>query len=129
MKSPMVETLQRNGVYRPNESSTRGSRKESIMPAKRKNKSSDRPKQIPAPLDGTEEKVPATEDHNPRTNPAMRDGDSGRGNPSETAEDELTSDNDVGDAQAPGVPQGGPAGGAVGGTPAGKRAKGRSHTA
>jgi hypothetical protein len=54
----------------------------------------------------------------------MRDGDSAHGNPSETAVDQLTTDNDVGDAEAVDVPQAGPSGGAVGGTPAGKRAKG-----
>ena len=48
------------------------------------------------PMDGTDEQVVSADDHNPRTNAAMRDGDSSRGNPSETAIDELTTDNDAG---------------------------------
>jgi len=81
------------------------------------------PIEILMPIDEMEKQEQgSTDDHNPRTNPAMRDGNSSHGNPSETAIDELTSDNDAGDAETSGVPEGGPHGGAVGGTPAGKRA-------
>jgi hypothetical protein len=96
------------------------------MPRKQK-KSADQPHEMLVPMDGTEEEAGSMDDHNPRTNPAMRDGDSSRGNPSETAEDEPTTDNDVGDAETNEVPQGGRRGGAVGGTPAGKRATGGRH--
>ena len=93
------------------------------MPAKRKHESNE-PKEILMPMDGSEEETVSSDDHNPRTNSAMRDGNSSRGSPSETAEDEVTTDNDVGDSEATGIPYGGKRGGAVGGTPAGKRAKG-----
>ena len=56
--------------------------------------------------------------------PAMRDGDSSHGTPDWTAEDEPTTDNDVGDAIGPDGPYSGISGGAVGGTPAGDRASG-----
>jgi hypothetical protein len=86
---------------------------------------SKKPKEILMPIEEMEEReAGSTDDHNPRTNPAMRDGNSSHGNPSETAVDEMTSDNDAGDAETPGVPQGGAHGGAVGGTPAGKRTRG-----
>ncbi len=66
------------------------------------------------------------DDHNPRTSPAMRDGNSSHGNPSETAIDDLTSDNDSGDAEeASEPPYSGHSGGAVGGTPAEKRSSER----
>ncbi len=94
------------------------------MSAKRKNESSNTPEEILMPMDGSEEETVSSDDHNPRTNAAMRDGNSSRGSPSETAEDEFTTDNDVGDSEPTGIPYGGKRGGAVGGTPAGKRAKG-----
>jgi hypothetical protein len=94
----------------------------------RKHKRADEPHEILMPMDGSEEEAGSMDDHNPRTNPAMRDGDSSRGNPSETAEDEPTTDNDVGDAETDSIAQGGSHGGAVGGTPAGKRASGGRHS-
>jgi hypothetical protein len=63
------------------------------------------PREILMPMDGTEEQEVSTHDHNPRTDPAMRDGNSSHGNPSETAIDEPTSDNDVGDAEGHAPPQ------------------------
>jgi hypothetical protein len=49
----------------------------------------------------TEEITQTTPTHShqrsPMNDPSMRDGDSGRGNLNETAQDEMTSDNDVGD--------------------------------
>lgn len=94
------------------------------MSAKRKNQSSLEPEEILMPMDGSEEEVVSADDHNPRTNPAMRDGNSSHGGPSETAIDEFTTDNDNGDAGEAAGPYGGAGGGAVGGTPAGKRARG-----
>ena len=96
------------------------------MSAKRKNKSSQEPEEILMPMDGSEEEVASADDHNPRTSPAMRDGDGAHGSPSETAVDEFTTDNDVGDAGEATGPYGGARGGAVGGTPAGKRARGNN---
>jgi hypothetical protein len=61
----------------------------------------------------------------PRSDPAMRDGDSGHGNPLEYGDDGLSTDADVGDADSAQQPLAGHAGGAVGGTPAGKRSRGR----
>src|SRR5687767_9539522 len=40
---------------------------------------------------------PPTHQRSPRTDPDLRDGDSGRGNPLESGSDEVTTDNDVGD--------------------------------
>ena len=96
------------------------------MSAKRKHKSSNEPEEILMPMDGSEEETVSSDDHNPRTSPAMRDGNESHGSPSETAVDELNTDNDVGDVEVTGIPYGGASGGAVGGTPAGKRAKGGS---
>ena len=59
---------------------------------------------------------------NPNNDPALRDGNSGRGDVDWDAEDEVTTDNDVGDTIDTGEPLSGPAGGAVGGTPARGRA-------
>src|SRR3954453_12347139 len=59
---------------------------------------------------------------NPTNEPSLRDGNSGRGDPDWDAEDEITTDNDVGDTADTGEPLAGPAGGAVGGTPARGRA-------
>ena len=66
--------------------------------SRKQRKAAQRPHEILMPRDGSEAEAGSMDDHNPRTNPAMRDGDSSRGNPSETAEDEPTTDNDVGDA-------------------------------
>ncbi len=93
------------------------------MSAKRKTQSSQEPEEILMPMDGSEEEV-VSDDHNPRTSPAMRDGNASHGSPSETAIDEFTTDNDNGDAGEAAGPYGGAGGGAVGGTPAGKRARG-----
>lgn len=60
-----------------------------------------------------------------RTDPSMRQGDSGQGNPLENETDFLSTDNDAGDAFGDIEPEAGHAGGAIGGTPAGKRT--RSH--
>jgi len=96
-----------------------------LIMSKRKRQAEDRPHEILMPMDGSEEEqLVSADDHNPRTNAAMRDGDSSRGNPSETAIDELTTDNDAGDSQESEPPYSGPSGGAVGGTPAEKRASG-----
>jgi hypothetical protein len=65
-----------------------------------------------------------TRQRTPRTDPALRDGDSGHGNPLESGGAGPSTDNDVGDAAGAEQPLAGPAGGAVGGTPAGKRARG-----
>ncbi len=92
--------------------------------ANKKRRSEDEPQEILMPMDGVDEEIVETDDHNPRTNPAMRDGDSSRGNPSETVVDSFTTDNDAGDAQESGPPYSGRSGGAVGGTPAEKRARG-----
>ncbi len=53
---------------------------------------------------------------------SLRDGNSGRGDLDWDAEDEVTTDNDVGDTIDTGEPLAGPSGGAIGGTPAGGRA-------
>ena len=91
----------------------------------RKRKSPDEPVEILMPNEEMEEQETGpADDHNPRTNPAMRDGDSSHGSPSEPDIDEPTTDNDAGDAESLGVPQGGAGGGAVGGTPSGKRSSG-----
>jgi hypothetical protein len=66
------------------------------MSSRRKHRDPAAPKMIVMPMDGSEKK-PSLDDHNPRTNPAMRDGNSSHGNPSETAVDEITTDNDTGD--------------------------------
>jgi hypothetical protein len=58
---------------------------------------------------------------NPNNDPSLRDGNSGRGDADWDAEDEITTDNDVGDTLDTGEPIAGPSGGAVGGTPAGGR--------
>jgi hypothetical protein len=65
--------------------------------------------------------------HSARTDPSMRDGDSGRGNPYEydPGDAEPGTDADVGDERdAEHSGYGGHSGGAVGGTPAGKRSSG-----
>jgi hypothetical protein len=57
----------------------------------------------------------------PQNDPGLRDGNSGRGDVDWDAEDEITTDNDVGDTADTGEPIAGVSGGAVGGTPAGGR--------
>src|SRR3954462_9808044 len=59
---------------------------------------------------------------NADNDPTLRDATSGRGDLDWDAEDEVTTDNDVGDTIDTGEPLAGPSGGAVGGTPAGGRA-------
>src|SRR5947208_11626161 len=59
---------------------------------------------------------------NVNNDPALRDGNSGRGDVDWDAEDEVTTDNDVGDTIDTGEPLAGPSGGAIGGTPARGRA-------
>jgi hypothetical protein len=54
--------------------------------------------------------------------PSLRDGDSSKGELYWDAEDDVTTDNDVGDTIDTGEPLSGPAGGAIGGTPARSRA-------
>ena len=95
------------------------------MSAKQKHDSHE-PVEILMPMDELDERPASADDHNPRTSPAMRDGNDSHGSPSETAVDELNTDNDVGDVEVAGIPYGGKSGGAVGGTPAGKRARGGS---
>lgn len=72
--------------------------------------------------------LPRSGQRSARNNPALRDGDSGRGSPSDEIglEEEVTSDTDVGDTIDDEEPLGGRHGGAVGGTPAGKRTRGGS---
>jgi hypothetical protein len=86
----------------------------------------DRPEEVDlSALEQDRDHAPTGRQRSPRTDPSMRDGDSGHGNPYEYAADdaEPTSDNDVGDAaEEPGY--GGSGGGAVGGTPAEKRSSG-----
>jgi hypothetical protein len=67
------------------------------MASKRKHRDPGMPKMIVMPMDESEEQRASRDDHNPRTNPAMRDGNSSHGNPGETAVDEITTDNDTGD--------------------------------
>ena len=83
------------------------------------------PIEILMPIEEMEEQESgSTDDHNSRTNPAMRDGNSSHGSPSETGIEEPTTDNDAGDAESPDMPLGGAHGDAVSGTPAGKRSRG-----
>jgi hypothetical protein len=86
----------------------------------------DRPEEVDlSALEDDRDYAPTGRQRSARTDPSMRDGDSGHGNPNEYATDdaEPTSDNDVGDA-AEEPAYGGSAGGAVGGTPAEKRSSG-----
>ena len=66
---------------------------------------------------GGREQRPTTD-----TEPSLRDGNSSKGDRYWDAEDEITTDNDVGDTMDTGEPLAGPSGGAVGGTPARGRA-------
>ena len=54
--------------------------------------------------------------------PAMRDGNLSHGEPDYDAEDEITTDNDIGDTVDTGEPLAGLNGGPIGGTPARGRA-------
>jgi hypothetical protein len=68
------------------------------MPSKKRPRSP-APETIVMPMDQEppNKRQRRSDDHNPRTNPAMHDGNSAHGNPNETAVDELTTDNDTGD--------------------------------
>ena|SRR5581483_2262115 len=79
----------------------------------------DRPKEVSLDelLEQGRQELPNTQN-----DPSLRDGNSGRGDLDWDAEDEITTDNDVGDAIDTGEPLAGPSGGAVGGTPARGRA-------
>jgi hypothetical protein len=68
---------------------------------------------------GREQRRPTTDNE-----PSLRDGNSSKGDPYWDAEDEITTDNDVGDTADTGEPLAGPTGGAVGGTPARGRTAG-----
>jgi hypothetical protein len=85
-------------------------------------KKNDRPKEVS--LDELLEQGDRSRDRGaaPNNDPRLRDGNSGRGDLDWDAEDEVTTDNDVGDTTDTGEPISGPAGGAVGGTPARGRA-------
>ena|SRR5947209_15847883 len=101
------------------------------MPRRKRDKADDMPREIPTPMDPSEdagEMHPTGRQRSARNDPAMRDGDGSHGSPGWDAEDDLTTDNDVGDELDADPPYAGPAGGAVGGTPAEKRARGgRAH--
>ena len=58
----------------------------------------------------------------PNNDPSLRDGNSSHGDVDWDAEDEVTTDNDIGDTEQTAEPVAGHAGGSVGGTPAGGRA-------
>jgi hypothetical protein len=82
----------------------------------RKSNRSSQPKEVS--LDemlerGGREQRPTTD-----TEQSLRDGNSSKGDRYWDAEDEITTDNDVGDTIDTGEPLAGPSGGAVGGTPA-----------
>jgi hypothetical protein len=85
-------------------------------------KKNDRPKEVS--LDELLEQGDPSRNRgaNPNNDPGLRDGNSGRGDVGWDAEDEITTDNDVGDTIDTGEPIAGSAGGAVGGTPARGRA-------
>jgi hypothetical protein len=59
---------------------------------------------------------------NSNNDPGMRDGNHAHGDQDWDAQDEITTDNDIGDTIDTGEPLAGPAGGAIGGTPARGRA-------
>jgi hypothetical protein len=94
------------------------------MSRRKKRERGDQPREIPMPLDEMDALPEAPRSPATGSDPSMRDGDSGRGNPYEYPPDELTSDNDVGDDRESGPPFSGRSGGAVGGTPAEGRAAG-----
>jgi hypothetical protein len=85
-------------------------------------KKNNRPKEVS--LDELLEQGDRSRDRGATANndPSLRDGNSGRGDLDWDAEDEITTDNDVGDTIDTGEPTAGQAGGAVGGTPARGRA-------
>lgn len=87
-----------------------------------RNKASNRsPREIPM-TDLPEE--PRSGPAGRRDDPAMRDGNSSRGNPNEEDPEEINTDNDIGDDLIGGPPYAGETGGAVGGTPAEGRSRG-----
>jgi hypothetical protein len=59
---------------------------------------------------------------NSSNDPALRDGNHSHGDSDYDAEDEITTDNDIGDTIDTGEPLAGRSGGAIGGTPARGRA-------
>lgn len=78
-------------------------------------------------LEATGDYAPTGRQRSARTDPSMRDGDSGHGNPYEydPGDAEPSTDTDVGDERDDELTgYAGHAGGAVGGTPAGKRSSG-----
>jgi hypothetical protein len=97
----------------------------------RRSSGDDAPHEILMPPEQLEAAAaPASGHRSARNDPSMRDGDSAHGNPDESVgeDDEVTTDNDVGDTAESGPPYGGPTGGAVGGALAEGRAKGgRTH--
>lgn len=94
------------------------------MPRRKRSDGSARPQEIPTPMDQDLDLPADPRGPSTRTDPSMRDGDSGRGNPYESDADGWTTDNDVGDDREGGPPYSGRSGGAVGGTPAEGRATG-----
>ena len=92
------------------------------MASKRRNSQrSAQPKEVS--LDEMLEQGRRAERHPTSDNePSLRDGDSSKGDRYWDAEDDVTTDNDVGDTADTGEPLAGPSGGAVGGTPARGRA-------
>src|SRR5262245_60273539 len=88
---------------------------------RRTNRNADRPKEVS--LDEMLERGRRAERRPTSDNePSLRDGNSSKGDPYWDAEDEVTTDNDVGDTTDTGEPLAGPSGGAIGGTPARGRA-------
>jgi hypothetical protein len=79
-----------------------------------------KPKEVS--LDAMLEKAPSDREIDTDTEPSLRDGNSSKGDLYWDAEDEVTTDNDVGDAIDTHEPEAGHAGGAIGGTPARGRA-------
>ncbi len=51
------------------------------MATRKTSRTTDKPREILMPMDGSEEEAVGSEDHNPRTNSAMRDGNGSRGIP------------------------------------------------
>jgi hypothetical protein len=91
------------------------------MAKKRRDGRSHRPKEVS--LDELLEKGRRDRHMTSDAQPSLRDGDSGKGgDPYWDAEDEITTDNDVGDTAPSVEPEAGIADGAVGGTPARGRA-------
>ena len=97
------------------------------MPRRKRAAAPEPPQEIPMPMtpdDDAGELIRTGRQRSARNDPAMRDGNSSHGSPDYDAEDDKTTDNDVGDELDALPPYAGTSGGAVGGTPAEKRAKG-----